>query len=323
MNTNNTWALVLAAGEGSRLRSLTTMRSGVAVPKQFCSLQGGPSLLQEALQRAEAVAPRSRICTIVAEQHRRFWEGPLWSLPAQNVIVQPENRGTALGLLLPMLHIAHRDPNARIVVIPSDHYVRDEATLARSLRSASAHLQGDDTHIFMLGIDPDEADSELGYIVPGNNEGRAVFRVEQFVEKPPLSLARRLLDRGALWNAFILAGAVQSFLRLYEQRYPEITMEMRAAVVRDSADPLSAIATADLYARLPELDFSRHILEGAEGSLRVLAVPSCGWNDLGTPKRVGETLQRLTPDERPSQAALFATSYLNLALQHARLQAVG
>ena len=97
MNTN-TWALVLAAGEGSRLRSLTTMRSGVAVPKQFCSLQGGPSLLQEALQRAEAVAPRARICTIVAEQHRRWWEGPLWSLPAQNVIVQPDNRGTALEI---------------------------------------------------------------------------------------------------------------------------------------------------------------------------------------------------------------------------------
>lgn len=319
----NTWALVLAAGEGSRLRSLTTMGSGVAVPKQFCSLQGGPSLLQEALQRAEAVAPRERICTIVAEQHRRWWEGPLWSLPARNIIVQPENRGTALGLLLPMLHIAHRDPNARIVVIPSDHYVRDEATLARSLRTASAHLEAEDAHVVMLGIDPDEADSELGYIVPGHGDGNGIFRVEQFVEKPPISLARRLLDRGALWNAFILAGAARSFLRLFERRYPEITIAMRAAVQRDSADSLGAIATADLYARLPELDFSRHILEGAEDSLRVLAVPNCGWNDLGTPKRVGETLRRLGPDERPAEAALIATSYLNLAAQHARLQAVG
>jgi mannose-1-phosphate guanylyltransferase len=102
------WALVLAAGEGSRLRALTTT-NGVAVPKQFCSLQGGPSLLQEALHRAEAVAPRTRICTIVAEQHRRWWQGPLWALPSQNIIVQPENRGTAAGLLLPLLHIEARD----------------------------------------------------------------------------------------------------------------------------------------------------------------------------------------------------------------------
>jgi len=114
----STWALVLAAGEGSRLRALTTT-NGVAVPKQFCSPQSGPSLLQEALRRAEAVAPRSRICTIVAEQHRRWWEGPLWSLPPQNIIVQPENRGTAAGLLLPLLlHIEARDPQARVVVLP-------------------------------------------------------------------------------------------------------------------------------------------------------------------------------------------------------------
>src|SRR5262245_18201626 len=89
--TMNTWALILAAGEGSRLRALTTTHGGIAVPKQFCSLRGGPSLLQETQHRAEAVAPRARICTIVASQHRRFWEGPLSQLPARNVIVQPEN----------------------------------------------------------------------------------------------------------------------------------------------------------------------------------------------------------------------------------------
>ena len=143
----STWALVLAAGEGSRLRALTTT-NGVAVPKQFCSLHDGPSLLQEALHRAEAVAPRQRICTIVAEQHRRWWQGPLWSLPSQNIIVQPENRGTAAGLLLPLLHIEARDPQARVVVLPSDHYVRDEATLARSLRNATAKIRSErDEHL--------------------------------------------------------------------------------------------------------------------------------------------------------------------------------
>ena len=69
-DSTHDWALILAAGEGSRLRSLTT-RNGIAVPKQFCSLNGGASLLQDALHRAESVAPRTRIATIVAQQHRR------------------------------------------------------------------------------------------------------------------------------------------------------------------------------------------------------------------------------------------------------------
>lgn len=319
--TNNTWALVLAAGEGSRLRSLTTTHTGVAVPKQFCSLQGGASLLQEALHRAEAVAPRQRICTIVAAQHRRWWEGPLWSAPAGNVIVQPENRGTAIGLLLPLLHIAARDADAHVVVLPSDHYVRDEATLGRSLRHLRSHARVDASRIFMLGIAPDEVDPELGYIVPAHGDGRGAFSVAQFAEKPSMTLARALMERGALWNAFILAGSVAAFIELFERRYPEIVMEMRGVVQHDLNDPRDAVAATDLYARLPELDFSRHVLEGAEATLRVVPAPPCGWSDLGTPRRVGEALRRLGAGERALNAQTFAsTAYLNLAAQHARLE---
>lgn len=314
----STWALVLAAGEGSRLRALTTT-NGVAVPKQFCSLQGGPSLLQEALHRAEAVAPRARICTIVAAQHRRWWQGPLWSLPARNIIVQPENRGTAAGLLLPLLHIEARDSQARVVVLPSDHYVRDEATLARSLRNTTTKIRSEHDEIFLLGIGPDEADPELGYILPSTGDGTKGFRVAQFVEKPPMTLARSLIERGGLWNAFILAAPVRSFIQLFEQRYPGILADMRTAARHDSVDPQIPLATTDLYERLPELDFSRHVLQGAEDSLRVLPVAPCGWSDLGTPQRVAEALRRLDSEER-SHSSLDPTAYLSLAAQHARLQ---
>ena len=102
---HNTWAVVLAAGEGSRLHSLTRDERGVAVPKQFCSLQGGPCLLQEALQRAASVAALPQICSVVAEQHRQWWAPLLSYLPEQNVISQPQNRGTAFGILLPLLRV--------------------------------------------------------------------------------------------------------------------------------------------------------------------------------------------------------------------------
>jgi mannose-1-phosphate guanylyltransferase len=316
----STWALVLAAGEGSRLKSLTTTHTGVAVPKQFCSLHGGPSLLQEALHRAEAVAPRDRICTVVAEQHRRWWEGPLWSLMASNIIVQPENRGTANGLLLPLMHIAERDPQARVVVLPSDHYVRDEAMLARALRQAVARIAPDTTALYLLGIVPDEADPELGHIVPGRRDADGALRVAEFIEKPSMTLARSMLDRGALWNAFILVGAVKAFISLFAARFPGITAEMRAAVRQDASNVSAAVATGDVYGRLPELDFSRDVLEGSEAILRVQPVPPCGWSDLGTPRRVAEALRRIPREGRTFAAPIIPAGYLSLAAQHARLQ---
>src|ERR1035438_3494388 len=138
-----TWAIVLAAGDGTRLSSLTTDERGDAVPKQFCSLNGGPSLLHEALQRAWRIVSRERVCTIVARQHERHWQHMLWSLPARKVIVEPRNCGTANGVLHGLLRILERDPLARIVFLPADHYVHDEASLADSMRTAAMFVTRD------------------------------------------------------------------------------------------------------------------------------------------------------------------------------------
>src|SRR5690242_16689165 len=94
-----TWAIVLAGGDGTRLRSLTMDEVGQSVPKQYCSLRGGPSLLNEALRRAEMITSLARVCTVVAQQHRRWWAQSLAGLPRDNVIAQPQNRGTANGML--------------------------------------------------------------------------------------------------------------------------------------------------------------------------------------------------------------------------------
>src|SRR5215470_9287009 len=151
MNTQKTWAMVLAAGEGSRLASLTTDRSGIAVPKQYCSLLGGATLLEDAMHRAATVVPVERIATIVAANHERWWNG-LRSSMGDRIVVQPSNRGTAHGVLLALLHILERDPNARILFLPSDHYVRDEHTLAAAMQSA---LDMSDDTLVLLGITPE------------------------------------------------------------------------------------------------------------------------------------------------------------------------
>jgi len=196
----NTWALVLAAGEGSRLRSLTTTASGRVVPKQFCSLFEGPSLLHQALCRGSTVAAPENTCVVVAERHRRWWEGPLWSLPPQNVIVQAENRGTGLGILLPLLHIMARDPGARLVLLPSDHHVRYEAVLSEALGTAIQEVQRDPERTVLLGMQPEDLDPDLGYLVPEAATGHDVLPIERFVEKPALAVASELIRAGALWN---------------------------------------------------------------------------------------------------------------------------
>ena len=311
------WALILAAGEGSRLHSLTT-RNGIAVPKQFCSLDGGDSLLQEALHRAESIAPRTRIATIVAQQHRRWWDGPLWTLPTRNVVVQPRNRGTAIGILLPLLHLERRDPDARIALLPSDHFVRDEETLTRSLRAAMQQLATRRDGVLLLGIQPDEADPELGYILPGRADAHGALAVERFVEKPDVTTARALIEHGAAWNSFIIAARLSALIALFEQRFPEIVRLMRGAVARDVASGGEDAVTM-LYEQLTDIDFSRHVLQGQEQALRLLPVPACGWSDLGTPRRVAEALQRVAHG-RPTARAPGVEAILNLASQHARVQ---
>lgn len=315
---SNTWALVLAAGEGTRLRSLTTVASGTTVPKQFCSLYEGPSLLHEALCRARTVAAEDRICVIVAEQHRRWWEGALWTVPLRNVIVQPENRGTGLGILLPLLHILSRNPEARIVLLPSDHHVREESVLTSAIQDALEQLQRRRSQILLLGIRPQELDPDLGYIVPGLSDGRGAFTVERFVEKPSLVLASDLIRAGALWNTFIVASTGLALLKLYRDRFPEIVSLMMSAFEADHRAVSDGIAMAEVYEQLPAVDFSRDILAGPLADLRVLPVPPCGWSDLGTPKRVAEALRR-TP--RPVEApARLSVGYLSLADQHVRVR---
>jgi mannose-1-phosphate guanylyltransferase len=318
----NTWALVLAAGEGTRLRSLTTTASGLPIPKQFCSLRAGPSLLEEALQRGNAVAGRDRLCAIVALQHRRWWSSSLAELPSVNVIVQPENRGTANGILLPLLHIMERDPDANMVLLPSDHHVEDETMFAASLRESVEQLEQHPEDVIVLGIEPTVPDPELGYVVPRRPNRRGEKRgsdiVVCFIEKPSTAYARELIRHGSLWNTFILAVKARALLELFMGRAPDMVAEMRDAVRRDISHSADSLATLRLYARLPMLDFSRDIIEGQEAHLRVLHVPDCGWTNLGTPERVGRALLRVaqTGPQKRSFVGSCGTAFLSLAAQY-------
>jgi mannose-1-phosphate guanylyltransferase len=309
MHRMNMWAVVLAGGDGTRLQGLTRNVHGVVVPKQFCSLQGGASLLQEALQRAAMVASTPQVCAVVAAQHREWWSSVHPYLPRGNLIVQPHNRGTAHGVLLPLLHIIERDPDATVVLLPSDHHLCREEILIDALRGAAEHARRDPDSIYLLGLKPDEPDEELGYILPAEQDGEKPVSVLRFVEKPTDTLARSLISRGALWNSFILAASAKVLLRSFDASF--------AAAV----DVMCKLDHAELdiaYQHLRCVDFSRDVLQGKEAMLKVVPVASCGWTDLGTPKRVGLALRRLAEaDFRPRSFPHFPT-HLSLADQYSR-----
>jgi mannose-1-phosphate guanylyltransferase len=314
---SNRWALVLAAGSGTRLASLTADGTGVSVPKQFCSLNGGPSLLEEALARAAAVAAPEQTIVVVAEEHRRHWQRALAALPSQSIIVQPRNRGTANGILLGVSAILERDASALVAIVPSDHYVEHEGVLALALDHAMSAIGGERAEsIGFLGVEPESADPELGYIVRGEPLGDGSCAVVRFVEKPPRAAAVKLLKRRALWNSFILVARAATFVESIALRYPAEVAAFRGAWQRIARGERAANELERLYETLPEIDFSRHVVEGTSAPLHVIPVPACGWSDLGTPQRVAECLGRVAVRARrpraPSRNFNLADAYVRL-----------
>jgi mannose-1-phosphate guanylyltransferase len=208
------------------------------------------------------------------------------------VVVQPRNRGTAAGVLLPLLEILDRDPEATVLVVPSDHFVADERRLARAASAAFERVERRSDEIVLLGIAPDAPDSEYGWILPGADAEDGFRRVATFVEKPPLERARELERAGALWNSFLFVARARTLVEIYERRLPRLVHALCWARER----PEERLAAA--YLALEPLDFSREVLESSDDRLRLLAVPACGWSDLGTPERVAACLRSLAPARR-------------------------
>jgi mannose-1-phosphate guanylyltransferase len=313
MRHHATWAVVLAGGDGQRLRSLTRNTVGTTVPKQFCSLDGGPTLLELALARAERLTPTERILVSVTNRHRPWWRNDLATVPPGNVVVQPRNRGTLAGLLLPLLEIAARDPLGRVVVIPSDHFVADEAALETAIRGALADLEDDPEAVVLLGIEPEDFDPDYGWIVPEAADGDGPRRVRRFAEKPDRAEASALLARGALLNSFILTARAWVLVDLCQSLAPVETWCLRVGRWDGAGDRSDRLAAT--YANLADGDFSRDILARCPNSLLVRSVPPCGWCDLGTPARVARWTGRTRTDgtgvelrhrDRPILAAAMA-----------------
>lgn len=308
----NLWSIVLAGGDGSRLSKITGGFDGSAVPKQYCNIKGGPSLLRQALRRARSVAGPDHTTVVVAAEHRRWWSAELADLPSVNVVVQPCNRGTACGVLLPLMQVLARDPDATVVVLPSDHVVDDESTLLAAITAATEHVHREPDRLVLLGLEPDGPDTGLGWIAPQSAERLPVSAVSHFVEKPSQERAEELVREGALWNSFIFAMGASELFALFQWALPWLTRMFDYALVDSGAGPFAG-RVSRLYERLPVVDFSRAILQEAGADMRVVAVPPCGWTDVGTPEGVARCAKGCSSHWVNEEPASYGTPLLDLA----------
>ena len=304
--------IILAGGDGRRLSGLTTDPSGVSTPKQYCSLNGGFSLLQLALQRALGLTPRDRIVPVVTEAHRRWWVPALRSCQTSPVVVQPSNRGTGLGVLLPLLVIAKADPEAWVICIPSDHYVEQEDVLAEHLRQAMAPVALDGNKLTLLGMTPNAPDSGFGYLSPCPGTGVGMRPVERFIEKPDVVTAAALIQGGSVWSTGIVAGRAARMVSLYPRHVPGLMLDLKAIVEYWPNPRLPSAELASLYARHPNLDFLADVLAKHPDKLQFLTVPPCGWNDVGTPSGLAAALCASRFGAAPAQGP-GKTGPINLA----------
>ena len=280
--TTHLYTIILAAGDGTRVRSLTRNADGICVPKQFSVADGHRTMLHWTLDRARRLVPENRIVIVVAKEHEHWWRHELADLPRQNIVVQPRNRGTAAGLLLPLLRVLQRDPQAQVLVLPSDHHVEDEEQLQRAILEALNVTRLGSRRVVLLGAFPQEPDTEYGWIVPlGPLDG--LRDVASFAEKPDKETARTLMSQGAVLNTLILVAAGRSLLHLYTRHVPGLLGDL--LTWRDKAQAPER-DLEQLYQTLPVHDFSRDVLRLSCEDLSVLPIVDCGWSDLGIPARL-------------------------------------
>lgn len=287
------WGLVLAGGDGMRLRPLTRRIVGDERPKQFCPILGAETLLHRTLRRAGLAIARGQTLTVVTRSHERYYKLLLDDAPPQTVITQPENRGTAPAILYGLLRITERAPVAPVAVFPSDHYVSDDRAFMAHVETAFEAVRARPELVILLGIEPRGPEVEYGWIEPAEpiaGAGPAVVsRVRRFWEKPSRDFARALLGKGCLWNSFVMVAHASAFLALIRSALPDLSDAF--AAVLPALDTLGeAEAVRTLYARIPDANFSREVLSLCPANLAVLRVGGIEWSDLGEPRRVLATL---------------------------------
>jgi mannose-1-phosphate guanylyltransferase len=304
------WAVILAGGNGSRLRSLTRRVAGDERPKQFCSLCGEHTLLTQTRLRLSHAVAKERTLFSVVRVHERFYTHELADVRPSRLVVQSANKGTTLAIissLYRLLELTGLDEDPIVGFFPTDHYYADEERFVAAVDSAFEACGRHPELLLLLGAEADYPEVEYGWIEPSvgfrRGVGGSLLRVNRFWEKPSLRVAQMLFAQQCLWNTFVMIGRAKMFLDMLNFSSPDLLAAFETIGRRGEMKTLD-----DLYIRLSSGDFSHQVLSVCTQWLSVLRLGNVGWSDLGTPERVASVARGreaagnlVTCDANPTQ----------------------
>lgn len=289
------WSIVLAGGEGTRLAPMIKEWLGENRPKQYCSFTGTRSMLQHTVDRADTLTVPGHRVTVVGASQGETARSQLHDRGGV-LVVQPANCDTAPGVFLPLTYVRAADPDATVVVYPSDHFVHPEEKLVEAVRHAVLALDLLEDRLILLGIQPDCVDLDYGYIqldrYVGGYGPHSLWHVGRFVEKPKRRLAKTLAEGQVLWNTMIIVAKVQTLWKLGTKVLPSM-MSLFETFMPAIGESTESQVLESLYETMPKRNFSMDFLEHVFHKVSVLDVKDVLWSDWGRPKRIVQSLRRI------------------------------
>jgi len=273
---NHTYALIMAGGQGTRFWPWSTPQK----PKQFLPVVGNEALLTQTHRRLAAFIPPERILIIADPVYLPAVREALPGFTDVSFIPEPAPRNTAPALILANIHISRIDPDARLLVVPADHYIRDVDTFARQFSAALEQVRA--PVIVTAGIPPTSPHTGYGYICSRGGEvretdGVKLYAVESFREKPDLETAREYCQKGNyFWNSGMFVYHVAHFRRFLESYNPYYFDQYQ--IWEKSFTATDRLRESFLVVKPDSIDYA--LMEKVRETLMFEA--AFDWNDVGS-----------------------------------------
>ncbi len=272
------FAVIMAGGSGTRFWPLSRRLR----PKQFLDIVGKDPMIVETYKRISEIIDDDHMCIILGRDHlseaKRLFEGK-----RVRIIAEPFGRNTAPCIALGALYAKYRGIDDAIAFLPSDHYISDKKAFLDSLTLAGKIASSGG--IVTLGIVPSRPETGYGYIrredEPMILNGKEVYRVRQFVEKPDLETAKKYLETGKYyWNAGIFVAKADTILNETRKYLPDLyNAIMGLEDLFDKEGFEDALRKA--YEKAPNISFDYGIMEKTDTDVYVVPT-DCGWSDVGS-----------------------------------------
>ena len=275
------YCVIMAGGVGSRFWPV----SRSSKPKQFLDMLGvGKSLLQQTYERFQSIIPTENILIVSNNEYADTIKKQLPQIPDENVLLEPYRRNTAPCIAYAAYKIYKKDPNANMVVAPSDHLILKENLFTEHIKEGLQFVT-ENKALLTLGIPPSRPETGYGYIqVSKNNKtydkNKSIHAVKTFTEKPNLEMAKIFFESGEFfWNAGIFVWSLQTILKSFDKYLPEINNAFAEGIDLYNTDKESEYIK-EIYAECRNISIDYGIMEKADNVYVLKA--DIGWSDLGT-----------------------------------------